>query len=54
MPLVSAHVIKLTVSHLQPFFFFFVMPNLQYEKFKYYCNTIDPRMVLCLVELITI
>ena len=51
MPLVSAHVIKLTVSHLQPFFF--VMPSLQYEKLKYCSNTVDARMVFFLVELIT-
>ena len=51
MPLVSSHVIKLTVSHLQPLFF--VIPSLQYEKLKYCSNIIDARMVLCLVELIT-
>ena len=52
MPLVLAHVIKLTVSHLQPFFFF-VMPSLQYEKLKYCYNTVDAREVIYLVELIT-
>ena len=51
MPLVSTHVIKLTVSHLQPFFF--VMPKLQYEKLKYCSNTVDVRMLLCLIEFIT-
>ena len=34
------------------FFFKFVMPILQYEKFKYCSNIVDARMVLCLVELI--
>ena len=50
MPLVSPHVIKPTVSHLQPISF--VMSGLQYEKLKYYSNTVDVRMLLCLVELI--
>ena len=50
MPLVSAHLIKLIVSHLQPFF---LMPSLQYEKLKYCSNTVDARVVICLVELIT-
>ena len=35
------------------FFFFFVMPNLQYEKLKFCSNVVDVKLVLCLVELLT-
>ena len=41
----------LLVSNFQKFFF--IMPNLQYEKLKFYSNVVDVRMVLCLVGLIT-